>query len=408
MVPLVADVHADVVEQRPVLEPLALAVGQPVGRARVVEELGRQPGDLPRMVRGVLAPLGQLDDAPAPHVGVALDLADLGGVAVDVVEHQAFAQGQVAHRELPGAEPLEDRVEQHASGHREVRAAGIEAWDREPRLERHRDDLLAEPAKRLGAHPQVAQVLGHAARVARGERAEAENRPRRADHTVEAAPRQGREAVARLPADVLHHPALVASRQRVALDEPLGQADHADLEAARQLRARRRADRDLDAAATDVHDDRRARADVHAVGGREMDEARLLGARDDPHPDAQVALHARDEIAAVGGLPHRAGRARHDLVHLVRFGQPPELRERLAGRLHGLVAQVAAVETARAKPDHVLLAVDDLKREVGPDVHDDHVDRVGPDVDGRDPHRRNSFVARCLRAGCDRSGRPLY
>ena len=46
--------------------------------------------------------------------------------------------------------------------------------------------------------------------------------------------------------------------ERIALDEALGQADHADLEAARRLNRRGRAERDLDAAAADVDDDARA------------------------------------------------------------------------------------------------------------------------------------------------------
>ena len=46
VVPLVADVHADVVQERGILEPLALAVGQAVDAARLVEERQRQARDL--------------------------------------------------------------------------------------------------------------------------------------------------------------------------------------------------------------------------------------------------------------------------------------------------------------------------------------------------------------------------
>ena len=50
-------------------------------------------------------------------------------VAPDVIEHEAFAQRQVAERQLLGAQPAEDRVEQHRAGDDEVRAARIEARD---------------------------------------------------------------------------------------------------------------------------------------------------------------------------------------------------------------------------------------------------------------------------------------
>jgi hypothetical protein len=45
VMPFVADVHADVVEQRRILEPLALAVGQRVNAARFVEQRERKLGD---------------------------------------------------------------------------------------------------------------------------------------------------------------------------------------------------------------------------------------------------------------------------------------------------------------------------------------------------------------------------
>ena len=38
------------------------------------------------------------------------------------------------------------------------------------------------------------------------------------------------------------------------------------------------------------------------------------------------------------------------------------------------------------EPDHFLLAIDHLEREIGPHLHDDHVQRVGADVDGGQSH----------------------
>jgi len=46
VVPLVADVHADVVQDRRVLEPLALAIGEAMDRARLIEERHRQTRDV--------------------------------------------------------------------------------------------------------------------------------------------------------------------------------------------------------------------------------------------------------------------------------------------------------------------------------------------------------------------------
>ena len=57
---------------------------------------------------------------------------------------------------------------------------------------------------------------------------------------------------------------------------------------------------------------------------------------------------------------------------------------------HGGRRQAAAVQAAGAEPDHVLFAIDDFEGQVGPDLHHDHVDRVGADVDGGDAHADES------------------
>jgi len=87
VMPVVADVHTDVVEQGGVLEPLPLAIAQPVHAPRLIEDAQRQLRDLLRMLGPVSASFAQFDDAAAADVWVALDLADPRAVAVDVIEH---------------------------------------------------------------------------------------------------------------------------------------------------------------------------------------------------------------------------------------------------------------------------------------------------------------------------------
>ena len=194
------------------------------------------------------------------------------------------------------------------------------------------------------------------------------------------------EVAADLLVDVLDQPALVARRQRVGAHEPLGQADDAELEAARVAEVGRGAERDLDAAAADVDDDGRAAAHVHAVDGGQMDEPRLFGARDDADLDAGPARDLGNEIAAVVGLADGRGRGRHDFVHFVGVGQPAELGQRLEGRRHGRRGQAPAVQAAGPQTDHFLFPVNDFEGQVGPHPHHDHVDRIGADVDGGDAH----------------------
>ncbi len=88
----VADVHSDVVQNRRIFQPLALAISQPVDRTRLIEERNRQTRDLVRVLGPVVAALGELEDASASYVGIAIRTDDLFPVARDVVEDETFAQ----------------------------------------------------------------------------------------------------------------------------------------------------------------------------------------------------------------------------------------------------------------------------------------------------------------------------
>ena len=86
VVTLVTDVHADIVQDRCVLEPLTLAIGQAVDGARLIEQRHRQPGHLLRVFRPVIAPLGQLEDAAPPDVRIAIGLRDLFAMLRNVIQ----------------------------------------------------------------------------------------------------------------------------------------------------------------------------------------------------------------------------------------------------------------------------------------------------------------------------------
>ena len=122
MVALVADVHADVVQERRVLEPFPLAIPELVDGPRLVEDREGDLGDLSPVLGPVAAALAKLDDAAAADVGIVLDLLDPRGVAVNVVEDQAFTQREIAQRQVLGADALENRVEQDRAGDRDIGA----------------------------------------------------------------------------------------------------------------------------------------------------------------------------------------------------------------------------------------------------------------------------------------------
>ena len=274
-------------QDRRVLEPLALAIGEAVNRARLVEQADGETRDVLRVIGPVLAAVGELEHAPAADVGVAVGLRDFLAVARDVIEHESFAQRQVAERDFVGAEAPQELVEQDRAGDHEVRAPRLEPRNAQPLLEIERDDLLPHVADRLRRDAAVAQRAARRVPVRRRrDRPEAEDRARRPDDALEAGVRDLVEVLPDVGVDVAHQAALIARFERIGLDEPLGQPDDAKLEALAQLDRGAVPLGHLDAAAADVDDDDRIARDADPVDRRHMDEPGLFGSGNDTRPDA--------------------------------------------------------------------------------------------------------------------------
>src|SRR5262245_49427382 len=246
--------------------------------AHLIEQREREPYDLIGVFGVIAATLREFQRAPATYVRDAVDLHDLAAIAPDVVEHQPFAQRQVAEGQFFGTETAKNRVEQHRSGHDQVRAPRVEARNRKSTLEVEFGDLFSDPADLLCGDMKVPQFrwrspTGGGCR----NRANAQNRARSADHTVETR-REDLFAIAiDLGVHVLDDLSLVAVRERVAANEPLREANRANLEAASQLDGARRSERNLDAATTDVDDDGAPAGYVNAVYRGLMNETRFFG-----------------------------------------------------------------------------------------------------------------------------------
>ncbi len=392
VVPLVADVDADVVEQGAELQPFALPIAEPVDAPRLVEDVQRKLGDLPGVLGPVPAALAQLDDAAAPHVRVAVDLADPRAVALDVVEDETFAEGEVAEREIPRPEAPEYRVEEDDPGHREVGAPRIHPRQLQPLGEARLEEPIPKAAKRLQRDPLIPELPRGTATGGEYHRAEAEDRSGRADDPVEAAPGHLVEVRPHLARHEPGQAPVIVPGERIGPDEAFGKADDARLEALSQLEPPGGPERDLDAAAANVDHDRGGGADVDAVGGGQVDQPGLFRAGNQLDPDARFAGDIRDEVAAVVCLTGGACRRREDLVDLVRLGQALEPAERVQRRRPRRGGQAAPIEAAGSEPHHVFLAIHDLEREVRTDLDHDHVDGVGADVYGGDAHGRGGVA----------------
>jgi hypothetical protein len=383
-----ADVTANVVHQRRIFQPFALAVRESMHRTRLVEERERQPYYLIGMISVIAAALCEFQRAPAPYIRDAVDLRDLPPVAAHVIEHEPFTQREVAEGQFLGAEAAKNRVKQNRAGHDQIRAPGVEARDAQPALEIEFGDLLSNFSNLLNGDVQIAQLCwSRPACGGRSDRSNAENGPGCADHAVET----GRKDLFAVAIDFAKHMLddlpLVALGERVALHEAFGQPYRPNLEAASKLQGGGRAERDFHAATADVDNHGASASYIHAIDGGLMNEPRLLGSRNDTRSDAGFVFAARQEFAAVAGLARGAGRGRENLINLVRVRDSLELRQRLQGSAHRFRRESSAVETTCPQPDHRFFAVDHLERQVRAHANDNHVNRVRADIDGCYPHR---------------------
>jgi hypothetical protein len=254
VVAFIADVDAAVVEDARVFEPFALVIGHAVDASRLVEQHRREARDLLRMFGPVIASFGEFEDAAPADVRIAIGLRDLLAMPRDVVEDEAFAQGQVAQCHVGGAKAAHERVEQDAARHREIRASRFEARHPEAFFQIAADQLLLDAADLLRRDSAVAERRRLAAFGER-HRADALNRPRRADDAIESQLDDLAEEFSRLVLDETRQLALITRRERIALDEPFCQTNDAELEALSGFHRQAGAAGDFDTSAADVDDD---------------------------------------------------------------------------------------------------------------------------------------------------------
>ena len=288
---------------------------------------------------------------------------------------------------IAGAQRLNDRVEQEGAGHDQVGAARVEAGQPESLLHVALHHVLARAMQFLRGEATVVDLVALEQRpAAQGDLSEAEAGAGGRDEAVEARrPNLFREGTD-FGADPPDQPALVACGQGIARHEGIRQADDPEREAAREVNLAAGSQRHLHRPAADVHDDRGAARRIDAVDGREVDEATLLEPRDDARPDAGALGDRGQELAPVRRFADGAGRGRDDLVRAPRHRKLAEPAQGLERGGHGAGRQGAAVQAARAEADHFLLAIDRLERKVRANLHHDHVDGVGADVDGGQAH----------------------
>ena len=124
-----------------------------------------------------------------------------------------------------------------------------------------------------------------------------------------------------------------------------------------------------------------------AVGRGHVNEARFLGAGDDPRPNAGLLLRR----SCRNSPPFSASRTALVATATIWSTLCDSARRRNFDRTWSAACiasgvSARAVEAAGAQPDHFFFAVDHFEGEIRPHPHDDHVQGVGADVDGGKTH----------------------
>ncbi len=171
----------------------------------------------------------------------------------------------------------------------------------------------------------------------------------------------------------------------VSAEEASGQADRAELEAARGERLASFSDQQLGRTAPDVDEHQPLVVDRHGLQHPEVDEAGLLDAGDHLDLDAGLVVRASHECIVVLGLPHRA---RGDRTNRGAFGlcHPPHVGQGTDATFHRVGVEHLHVPGTGTEAHHLPLSRDDLEAAVRRDACDHEVDRVRADVDRRE-HR---------------------
>ena len=172
--------------------------------------------------------------------------------------------------------PPQDRVQQHAAGDDEVGAARIEPRQLHALGNAAAGHFFPQTMDLLGWNTQVSDLVARAAPLGGGDRAEAEDRSRCADHPIESGRADVAEVLRQLLVDVADELSLVTAGQRIAVDETLGEPNDAELEAFCCTKRCPGPVRDFDAAAADVHDHGRRTCNIDAVDGSEMNQPGFL------------------------------------------------------------------------------------------------------------------------------------
>ena len=124
--------------------------------------------------------------------------------------------------------------------------------------------------------------------------------------------------------------------------------------------------------------------EVDRFAHRAPDQAGLVLAGEQADLEAGAGPHLFEELLAVGGLAHRAGRHRHEALGTLEPGEGGHAQQGVEAVAQGAGGKPPfPAERTVSETDHLALAVEGTEAAPAVGLDHDHVDGVRTDVDRR-------------------------
>ncbi len=195
----------------------------------------------------------------------------------------------------------------------------------------------------------------------------------------------------------LPHPFLFSTGAEVLL----GHANGAHGQRDQALDKAVRTERELERAASDVHDHGATNAQVEMRERAAKAETRFVLAPENSHLEASLRAHLLEKLLAVAGFPHRARGHDFSAPHAELGRERRHSGQRAERVLNRDLAERTFLVETRAKSGRRFHFVHHADDAGGRNVRNRHADRIRPDVDRRDADVR--IVSQLVRAGAAES-----
>ena len=388
----VADVPADVVEDRGVFEQLTVVGVQAMEGTEAVEERQGELGHLEGVFFVEIAAAAEFENAATPRVTNLNRKFDLRPMCLHVVDNHPFTHRTIADINTWKVELIEEILDDGGAGGDLLSAAGVEAGDVAAIFHGETKQAFVNVFEIFAGHVGEQAMAQDLFAVPHGTHGgEVFHGAGGADETERVQGFDGIEGRFEGLADVLFEGGEVFVADGVRVDELLLESRGAELEGVEVEGFFVGADDAFDGAAANIDDERRAVAPppplgmggkVDGLADGKVNQMRFFVSGDDLDGEMELPFGGFDKVAAVGGFADGTGGVGEHDVAVETGGDTLVAGENIERMIDGGLGKLAINEARSAQVGQVLVGRKRPERERIGDFDDNHVEGVGANIDG--------------------------